>query len=233
MVQYTRKHRKNKNKNTKNTRSKSKYNSHLNKKYVFNQAYYDSGDGMLTKVWGPSLWHYLHTMSFNYPTKPTKCDKRYYKRFMHSLKYVLPCRYCRENYKKNLKALPLTQDVFKSRNSFSRYVYRLHEHINKMLGKTSNLTYKQVRDRYEHFRARCSKSKTRKKGKRIIQKKSTSTIVSKTMKRTSKHKKESGCVDPLHGIKSRCVVHIVPQNKSCVGFKMDPDIISKTKTNHT
>ena len=27
---------------------------------------YLSGDGMLTSVWGPSLWHYLHTMSFNY-----------------------------------------------------------------------------------------------------------------------------------------------------------------------
>lgn len=217
MVQHTRKYRKKGNKL--NTRSKS----NLHKKYTFDQTYYNSGDGMLTKVWGPSLWHYLHTMSFNYPIKPNKCDKRYYKRFMHSLKFVLPCRYCRENYKKNLKALPLTQDVFKSRHSFSKYVYRLHEHVNKMLGKTSNLTYKQVRDRYEHFRARCSK--TRKKGSSNQKKKNNS----KTMKKTIKTKKESGCVDPLHGIKSRCVVHIVPQNKSCVGFKMDPDIISKAK----
>ena len=36
---------------------------------------YKSGDGMLTTVWGPSLWHYLHTMSFNYPNQPTKKDK--------------------------------------------------------------------------------------------------------------------------------------------------------------
>ena len=27
---------------------------------------------MLTSVWGPSLWHSLHTISFNYPVKPTK-----------------------------------------------------------------------------------------------------------------------------------------------------------------
>ena len=31
---------------------------------------------MLTTVWGPSMWHYLHTMSFNYPVKPTSLDKK-------------------------------------------------------------------------------------------------------------------------------------------------------------
>jgi len=28
--------------------------------------YYNSDEGMLTKVWGPPLWHVLHTISFNY-----------------------------------------------------------------------------------------------------------------------------------------------------------------------
>lgn len=211
--------RKNKRYMNKSRRIKSKKEN--TEKYVFDKSYYNSGDGMLTKVWGPSLWHYLHTMSFNYPIKPTKCDKRYYKRFMHTLKYVLPCKYCRENYKKNLKALPLNQEVFKSRHSFSKYVYRLHEHVNRMLGKTSNLSFKQVRDRYEHFRARCNKTR----------KKSNMKTRSKTIK-NKKIKKENGCIDPLHGIKSRCVVHIVPQNKSCVGFKMDPDIRSKVKSSN-
>ncbi len=45
------------------------------KKKTFTRKHYNSGDGMLTTVWGPSLWHYLHTMSFNYPVKPTKTDK--------------------------------------------------------------------------------------------------------------------------------------------------------------
>ena len=36
-------------------------------RYVFTYTDYNSGDGMLTSVWGPGLWHYLHTMSFNYP----------------------------------------------------------------------------------------------------------------------------------------------------------------------
>ena len=45
------------------------------KKYVYTYADYNSGDGMLTTVWGPGLWHYLHTMSFNYPNEPTKKEK--------------------------------------------------------------------------------------------------------------------------------------------------------------
>jgi hypothetical protein len=53
---------------------------------------YKSGDGMLTTVWGPSLWHFLHTMSFNYPIEPTKEEQIEYMRFIHQLKYVLPCK---------------------------------------------------------------------------------------------------------------------------------------------
>jgi len=46
----------------------------------------------------------------------------------------------------------------KSRETFSKYVYRLHEVVNTMLHKTSGLTYDDVRERYEHFRARCTVS---------------------------------------------------------------------------
>ena len=42
-----------------------------------------------------------------------------------------------------------------NRDKFSRYLYNLHEVINKMLHKKSNLSYDDVRERYEHFRARC------------------------------------------------------------------------------
>jgi len=59
------------------------------------------------------------------------------------------------NFKKNLKSIPLTNKVLKNRYNFSKWMYDMHEHINKMLGKKSGLTYSAVRDRYEHFRARC------------------------------------------------------------------------------
>ena len=43
-----------------------------------------------------------------------------------------------------------------SRDTFSRYVYDLHEMINGMLGKKSGLGYEEIRERYEHFRSRCN-----------------------------------------------------------------------------
>ena len=51
-------------------------------KYKFNNNDYNINEGMLTSVWGPSLWHTLHTISFNYPTNPTEEDKKNYKLFL-------------------------------------------------------------------------------------------------------------------------------------------------------
>lgn len=173
------------------------------RKKVYKKEHYYSGDGMLTSVWGPSLWHFLHTMSFNYPTEPTKEQKKYYKNFFLNLQYTLPCKYCRMNLVTNLKQLPLTQDCMKNRETFSMYIYNLHELINKMLKKTSGLTYEDVRERYEHFRARCGKKKNK---------------IFKLRKTKKKHK---GCTEPIHKVKSKGVIHIVPQNIKCDSMVID------------
>lgn len=183
--------------------------SRKHKKRIYTKKHYQSGDGMVTSVWGPPLWHYLHTMSFNYPVKPTAADKRHYKNFILSLRYVLPCRYCRENLSKNLKALPLTDKEMKSRASFSRWVFKLHELINTMLGKKSGLKYCDVRERYEHFRSRCTNDK-----------KFSAKKVEAAAKKTRK-KKEKGCTEPLYGAKSKCIVKIVPKSVRGKSFQMD------------
>ena len=183
------------------------------KKYTYTRKQYSSGEGMLTSVWGPGLWFFLHTISFNYPLRPTTEQKNQYKHFILQLKYILPCRYCRENLKKNLKALPLTAKDLKNRASFSRWVYNLHELVNKMLGKKSGLSYRDVRERHEHFRSRCTKNKREMK---IMRR--------KTIK---KAKKEKGCVEPLYGRKSKCVIKIVPQEKKCKSFEMDKKCIKE------
>ena len=46
------------------------------KQNIFKNKDFTSGDGMLTSVWGPSFWHVLHTISFNYPVEPTKEDNK-------------------------------------------------------------------------------------------------------------------------------------------------------------
>jgi hypothetical protein len=95
----------------------------------------------------------------------------------------------------------------KNRETFSRYIYELHELVNKMLKKKSNLSYCDVRERYEHFRSRCTEEKPK---------------IFKVLKKTLKNKpKEKGCTEPLYGKKSKCIIKIVPQDEKADTFQMD------------
>ena len=176
------------------------------RKSIYTRKHYQSNDGMLTTVWGPSTWHLLHTMSFNYPVNPTCDDKRNYRDFVLSLRDVLPCGKCRENLCKNFKRLPLTMKNMQSRDTFSRYVYNLHEAVNKMLKKKSGLTYGDVKERYEHFRARCTQNDS---------------------KDEKKEGKEKGCTEPIYGEKAKCVLKIVPQDTKCDTFQMSDRCIKQ------
>jgi len=181
--------------------------------YVYTTDDYKDNNGMLTNVWGPLLWVTLHTISFNYPVNPSKQDKEHYRNFILNLVHILPCRYCRDNLKSNLKKCPLTLDVMKSRDSFSRYIYNLHELVNTMLHKKSNITYEDARDMYEQFRSKCNKNNGNKKSKVLSKSfkknKQNKNKNKKTMK-NKRGKKEKGCTHPLHGKKSKCVINIVP-----------------------
>ena len=82
-----------------------------------------------------------------------------------------------------------------------------------MLGKNSGLTYKDVRERYEHFRSRCTKNaNTLKKAKK---------------KKRKTRKKEKGCTEPLVGKKAQCVLKIVPKDSRVKTFQMDKKCIKK------
>jgi hypothetical protein len=175
---------------------------------VYSEKDYQSNDGMLTTVWGPSMWHYLHTMSFNYPVKPKCYEKERYRNFVLSLKYVLPCGKCRKNLCNNFQKLPLKMSHMNSRATFSKYIYDLHELINTMLNKKSGLSYEQVKERYEHFRSRCTKS-----------------IKNGVKRKTLKKHKENGCTEPLYGEKSKGVLRIVPQSEKCESLEVDEKCI--------
>ena len=44
--------------------NKTKSRKKTSHKKTFSKKDYSSGDGMLTTIWGPNMWHYLHTVSF-------------------------------------------------------------------------------------------------------------------------------------------------------------------------
>ena len=88
---------------------------------MYSKREFNSGDGMVTSIWGPSYWHILHTVSFNYPVNPSCEDKKNHRNLILNLKNVLPCKYCRINLNKNFKTLPLRYCDLKNRETFSKY----------------------------------------------------------------------------------------------------------------
>ena len=195
-----------------NKKTAKTHRKKIQKRRVYTKKHYDSNDGMLTTVWGPSTWHLMHTMSFNYPVNPSCDDKRYYRDFILNLQYVLPCGKCRKNLRKNFAKLPLKWKNMETRHTFSKYIYDLHELVNTMLHKKSGLTYNEVRERYEHFRSRCAISS-----------------IDKSKHEVDKSKPENGCTEPIVGEKSKCILQIVPQNTKCETFQIDKKCIKHRK----
>lgn len=182
---------------------------------AFTKKDFHSGDGMLTTVWGPSMWHFLHTMSFNYPVTPTQEQKRHYMDFILNLRNILPCKYCRMNLTNNLATRPIRMCHMESRDTFSRFIYDLHETVNKLLGKNSGLTYCDVRERYEHFRSRCTQD-----APKVFNFK-------EFYRGKNNGAKEKGCTEPLYGKKAKCVISIVPQEMKVPTFSVDDQCIKK------
>ena len=79
----------------------------------------------------------------------------------------------------------------------------------KNLKKKSGLTYCDVRERYENFRAHCLEDKKKK------------------IFKFKKTKKEKGCTTPLYGKKAKCVIKIVPQNEKCKTLQIDNKCLKK------
>lgn len=240
------------NKSKSRRRNKTMNNKNISKrktKKTYSKNDYSSGDGFLTTVWGPMMWSYLHTMSFNYPVNPTSADKKHYRDFMINLQFVLPCKYCRMNLANNFKKSPIMACNMANRDAFSRYVYNLHETVNKMLKKKVHLTYCEVRDRYENFRSRCTsenptifsfhKANEKDTGSKEEQRLNKEQDIEKEKDKDKEKDKEKdkgkengkGCTEPLYGKKSKCVIKIVPQEEKQATFQMDKKCIKSKNPN--
>lgn len=162
---------------------------------------YASSDGMQSAIFGPAFWLTIHITSFNYPTNPSEQNKQDYCTWLLSIKNILPCKFCRENFHKNLQAANFSWKVMASRETFSRFCYDLHDAVNRMLNKTSP-PFEEIRDRYESFRARC--------------------LSEEEKQRMLGVQDELGCVRPMHsGSKGRCTISIVPHDSSIPTFNID------------
>ena len=107
--------------------------------------------GYQASVWGPGMWFFLHTMSLNYPLKPTQADKRKYAQFLRSLGHVLPCSSCSEHCKDYFQKYFDEDAVLSSRESLAKWLYEFHESVNMRLDKGPSGDYTSIMSIYERF----------------------------------------------------------------------------------
>jgi hypothetical protein len=106
---------------------------------------------MQTSKWGPSAWDYLHTLTFNYPEKPTDDNKKYYYELFNNLKFTLPCKYCRESYNIFFKYIDIN-NYLNDRMGITYWLYIIHNIVNYKLNKKT-VDFIDVVNFYEKRRA--------------------------------------------------------------------------------
>ena len=106
---------------------------------------------MNTTFWGPPGWKFLHTITFNYPEKidylnSDHREKRYYyKQLFENFQFTLPCKYCRESYKKFLQEDPIDPNLG-GRKDLTYWFYRIHNKVNaKLRGQERELYEKRCK----------------------------------------------------------------------------------------
>lgn len=91
---------------------------------------------MDTRFWGPSGWRLLHLITFTYEPK----QRNEIKEFFSMLPFVLPCKYCRYSLTQYMKKEPI-EDSLSSRATLTRWLYRIHNHVNAKLRSQGLLNY--------------------------------------------------------------------------------------------
>lgn len=121
----------------------------------------NANNGLQTKLWGPPLWTGLHAITFGYPLEPTEQDKKNYKIFFDQVKYVLPCKYCRESYTEYINTEPtkLTDEVLTNRSTLTKWLFNLHNRVNNKLDVDYGTTWDEIVEKFESFRAKCDPQK--------------------------------------------------------------------------
>ena len=101
---------------------------------------------LLSTIWGPHGWKFMHYVSLDYPDNPTINDKNVYKNFYYSLQDVLPCEKCRINYKKNIIEHPIDSHL-ENKDSLVKWVIDIHNKVNEELNKPKH-EYQEAIDIY-------------------------------------------------------------------------------------
>ena len=161
-------------------------------------------NGLMTRIWGPSGWLFLHCISFGFPykidpTNPEHIEKQNdYYRFFYYLGKVMPCKYCRNSYMEFFTKLsPMSK--LGSRKEFTKWLYDIHNMVNEKLGvpECEKPTFEEIEEKYQSFRASCAPITEKQRNINSVK----------------------GCVVPQDGISKRSVIKVVEYDKVPVTTK--------------
>jgi hypothetical protein len=100
------------------------------------------------------IWMHLHMVTLTYPNEPTPQERDDYTQWFLLLGKTLPCDACKRNFAKNLEETKFNKRTdMASRDSFARFVWNFHNHINTKLGKHVNMSWEEFNTFYEELRA--------------------------------------------------------------------------------
>lgn len=158
-------------------------------------------NGMMTKVWGPAGWLFLHCVTFGYPYAINPENEQHrpkpeeYYNFFYYLGKVMPCRYCRESYQQFFKELDLSKSL-NTRQDLAKWLYDIHNKVNHKLGvpECHIPTFDEVVQQYEAYRAKCKP----------------------TTEEERQENQKKGCITPADGTPRRSVLKVVPYKKGDV-----------------
>jgi len=167
--------------------------------------------GLMTRLWGPSGWLFLHCVTFGYPykidpTNPEHLEKQNdYYRFFYYLGKVLPCKYCRNSYMDFLQKTNLLSSLG-TRKELTKWLYDIHNLVNDKLGVPSceRITFEELEEKYESYRASCKP-------------------LTEEQRNINSTK---GCIAPADGKSKRSVIKVVEYDKI-------PEITKPTKASST
>ena len=143
----------------------------------------ENNSGMMTKIWGPAGWLFLHSITMGYPSIIDKNDPEHVNRMNSTREFfiliadILPCRYCRDSYRQYIKELPI-DNYLGTRKKLAKWLYDIHNKVNYKLDIKDYPSFKSVYDKYENYRAKCTKSK------------------------------DKGCIHSKHGSPKKCTIKI-------------------------
>ena len=92
------------------------------------------------EIWGPRLWFFLHTVTFNYPDNPSSEEMKHHQDFYENLVFIIPCKACSQHYSEHINKSP---PKLSSKKELIKWTIDLHNSVNHTLGKKI-YTYKEA-----------------------------------------------------------------------------------------